>query len=178
MISASGATVMFNEELKHHDAKIPATVYTAIIGIAGTLIGLFIGHFLTAAREHQKWLADQKKAEYRELIDLLYDTITVVLQQRPGLPRPTDPTILDAGVKKLARMFEDRIFIAKRLRESGAYDQWLDIKRMIHYEAELHDVTDKKLHYSAIGLQLNEDSLRMKLVELANEDMVRFKLRW
>lgn len=152
-------------------------MYTAIIGIAGTVIGLFIGHFLTSAREHQRWLADQKKAEYRELIDLLYDTITVVIEQRPGLMRPTDPTIMDAAVKKLARLFEDRIFIAKRLRESGAHDQWLDIKKMIHYEADLHDVTDRKLHYSVIGLQLNEDSLRMKLVELANEDIVRFKFR-
>src|SRR4029077_15592319 len=144
-------------------------MYTAIIGIAGTVIGLFIGHFLAAAREHQKWLADQKKAEYRELIDLLYDTITGVIEQRPGLVRPTNPTILDTAVKKLARMFEDRIFIARRLRESGTYEQWIDMKKMIHYEPELHDVTDRNLHYSTIGLQLNEDRLRAKLVELANE---------
>jgi hypothetical protein len=153
-------------------------MYTALIGIAGTVIGLFIGHFLASAREHQKWLADQKKAEYRDLIDLLYDTITVVIEQRPGLIRPTDSTILDTAVKKLARMFEDRIFIAKKLRASGARNQWLEMKMMIQYDAELHDVTDKKLHYSVTGLWLSEDRLRIKLVELANEDLVKFTLRW
>jgi hypothetical protein len=150
----------------------------AIIGIVATAVGLLLGHFLTAAREHQKWLADQKKAEYRELIDALYDTITIVTEQRPGLHHPLDPTILGVAVKRLARLFEDRIFIAKPLRESGARSQWLAMKAMIHYDAELHDVTATDLHYSVVGLWLREDALRMKLVEIANRDMVKFKLRW
>lgn len=88
----------------------------ALLGILGTLLGAFVGHILTVAREHRKWLADQKKAEYRELIDQLYDTVTVVLEHKSKCDLNNDSRdAFNTAVKKLARMFEDRLFIEEDL---------------------------------------------------------------
>lgn len=125
-------------------------------------------------KEHNSWVRDQKKAEYRELVDLLYDSITVVDRERPGLALPKDPQLLDNAIQRFARVFEDRIFIAKRLRESGANEQWLEMKKMIYYDPDLYAETPQSLHYSKTGLWLKETELRNKLVELANTDIGAF----
>ena len=129
-------------------------------------------------KEHSSWVRDQKKAEDRELVDLLYDAITVVVRERPGLVLPKDTQLLDNAIQKLARMFEDRIFIAKQLRESGADEQWLDMKKMIYYDTESHATTPQNLHYSKTGLWLKETELRAKLIALANTDIVAFRWRF
>ena len=126
-------------------------------------------------KEHSSWVRDQKKAEYRELVDLLYDAITVVVRERPGLEFPKDIQLLDNAIQKLARVFADRIFIAKRLRESGVNEQWLEMKKMIYHDPDLHAETPQNLHYSKTGLWLKETELRAKLIALANKDIVAFR---
>jgi len=127
-------------------------------------------------KEHNSWVREQKKAEYRELVDLLYDAITVVVRERPCLAPPKDPQLLNNAVQKLARVFEDRFFIAKRLRESGAYEQWLEMKQMIYYDPDLYAETPQNLRYSKEGFGLKETALRAKLIELANTDIVAFRV--
>jgi hypothetical protein len=126
-------------------------------------------------KEQNSWVRDQKKAEYRELVDILYDAITVVIRERPGLAPPKDTQLLDNAIQKLARVFEDRIFIAKRLRESEANEQWLELKKMIYYDPDLYAETPQNLRYSKEGLGLKEKALREKLIALANEDIVAFR---
>ena len=155
-----------------HLLKASFSVVSLIVG----LVGVFLGQMLSRANEHYRWRLDQKKAEYRELVDLLYDAVTVVEKERPGLELPANTQILDNTIQKLARAFEDRIFIARPLRKSGANEQWLDMKRMIYYDPELHNTTPQNLHYSKTGLWLKEGQLRTTLIDLANRDIVAF--RW
>jgi hypothetical protein len=154
---------------------LPKASFSVVSLIVG-LVGVFLGQMLSRANEHYRWRLDQKKAEYRELVDSLYDAITVVERERPGLEFPKDIQLLDNAIQKLARVFADRIFIAKRLRESGVNEQWLELKKMIYYDPESYDETPPNLHYSNTGLGLKETDLRAKLIELANEDIVAF--RW
>jgi hypothetical protein len=148
----------------------------SVVSLIAGLVGVFLGQRLSRANEHYRWRLDQKKGEYRELLDLLYDAITVVEKERPGLELPKDTQLLDSTVQKLTRVFADRIFIAKQLRKSGANEQWLDMKKMIYYEPESHDTIPQNLHYSKTRLGLKETELRAKLIELANTDIVAF--RW
>ncbi|HYK36339.1 hypothetical protein [Alloacidobacterium sp.] len=110
---------------------------TTIIAVVTLILGALLGHVLTTTREHKKWLADQLKAEYRDLIDLLYDTVTVVTEERPGSGRPNNPERLNVAVQELARMFEDRIFIAEQLRKSDVKTDWLKMKEMNYYDPDL-----------------------------------------
>jgi hypothetical protein len=152
------------------------SVVISVVSLIVGLVGVLLGQMLSRANEHYRWRLDQKKVEYRQLVDLLYDTITVVERQRPGLEPPKDPQLLNNATQKLARMFADRMFIAKRLQESEANEKWEEMKKMIYYDPDLHDVISKNLHYSRTGLETKEKELRAKLIALANKDIVAF--RW
>lgn len=85
---------------------------TAIVGIVGTIVGIVVGQVLSAAREQRNWVNDQKRLEYRELIDQLFQTVTVVSKNRPNLSEINLEPINDA-VLRLSRMFADRIFVVE-----------------------------------------------------------------
>ena len=84
----------------------------------GSLIGTVLSLWLTARQHHKNWVNDNKKSEYRELLAVLYETVTIVSENRPGLDHVNiDP--INKAVKNLARAFEDRIFTADSLRDTG-----------------------------------------------------------
>jgi hypothetical protein len=144
---------------------------TATVGIVGVLIGLVVGHILTGFREHTRWVNDQKRFEYRELLDQLYETVTIVTENRPNLST-TSLEPINYAVMKLARLFEDRLFIGAQLRRSGATDDWYAMKRVIYYDPQLQSVTPKEFWYTSHNLHEREDKLRQKIIKLAGEDIV------
>jgi hypothetical protein len=149
----------------------------AFIAIAGTLLGVFIGHVLTASREHRKWLADQKKAEYRELIDQLYETVTVVLENKMKMDSDEKAReTVNTAVKKLARIFEDRIFIAQELEKLKIKEDWLGLKRVLHARADERETLAKEFWYSDHNVQERENALRKKLVGAANREIVQTRI--
>lgn len=147
---------------------------TALVGIIGTLVGIIVGQFLNSAREHAKWVRDYKRAEYRELLDLLYQTVTVVHDNRPNLSTFNSPPV-NVVVVQLSRAFADRIFIADELAEIGAVEDWHKMKQVIYYEPELQDVTPIELRYTLTNLHDREDKLRNKILQQARKNVVRFK---
>jgi hypothetical protein len=147
---------------------------TALVGIIGTLVGVIVGQFLSSSREHAKWVKDYKRAEYRELLDLLYQTISVVHDNRPNLKDFNTPPV-NIAVAQLSRAFADRIFIADALAVVGALEDWYKMKQVIYYEPDLQDVTPTELRYTLNNLHDREDRLRKKILEQAKQDVVKFK---
>jgi len=148
---------------------------TALVGFISALVGIVVGQFLSAYRDHAKWVKDYQRAEYRELLDLLYQTATVVHDNRPNLRNFNRPPV-DVAVAQLSRMFADRIFIADALAEVGAVEDWYKMKQVIYYEPDLQDVTPTELRYTLTNLHDREDKLRNKILDQAKKDVVKFKL--
>lgn len=114
----------------------------------------------------------QRRAEYEELIDTLYETVSIVTRVRPNLAsinsRPANDAVEEmAALEKLSRFFEDRITITDELRESGALQDWYDMKRFIFYDPELQNDTPTEFRYTVQKLWHREDALRKKLRRLA-----------
>src|SRR5580700_9927983 len=103
---------------------------TAIVGLLAALLGVFLGQLLSAVREHREWVNEQKRLEYRQLIDQLYETMTIVVGLRPGLREENMPTISEA-VSNLHRLLLDRLFIAEKLKNSGVIEDFLVLKKVI-----------------------------------------------
>jgi uncharacterized linocin/CFP29 family protein len=103
----------------------------AIVGVVCTLLGVALGHILGAFRAHTQWLGEQKRLEYRELLDRLYLTVSVVTESRRN-PSKVDWEAINDAAQKLSCVFEDRLFVARRLRESGANDDWIAMKKLIY----------------------------------------------
>ncbi|HEV2485048.1 MAG TPA: hypothetical protein VGT08_05905 [Terracidiphilus sp.] len=147
-----------------------------VVGIVSALAGVVLGAGLSAFFHHREWVGEQKKLEYRELLDQLYDTVSAVTEARPGLPPPEDSKRLNTAIQKLALTFEDRIFIAHEIGDSGAQKLWLNMKKMI-YDYLIPEVgTAPDSRYSPTRLHEREDALRKLILELADKDMVRFRL--
>ena len=146
-----------------------------IFGVLGVVFGVILGQLLSAVREHAEWVNEQKRLEYRQLIDQLFDTMSVVIESRPNLRERNMPAINQA-VKSLHRLLLDRIFIAEKLKGSGVIDDFLAIKKVIYYDPELQDVTPRELQFTHFNVMEREDKLREKILELATTDIVKFNL--
>lgn len=134
---------------------------TAFVGFVSALIGIIVGQFLTAYHGHAKWAKDYERTEYRELLDLLYQTVSVVHSNRPTLSSfNVEP--VNVAVMQLSRVFADRIFIADALAEVGAVEDWHKMKQVIYYDPELQGVTPIELRYTLNNLHDHEDKLRKK----------------
>ena len=147
---------------------------TTIVGIISALLGVFAGQLLSGIREHSEWVNDQKRLEYRQLLDQLYETITTVSESRPNL-LDLDPRMLGEAANKLARLISDRIFIADVLKESGVIADWYELKQVIFYEPEMQQYTPRELQFTQNNLRTREDRLREKILDLAKADIVKFK---
>jgi hypothetical protein len=147
---------------------------TVLVGFVSALIGIIVGQFLTAFHGHAKWAKDYERTEYRELLDLLYQTVSVVRQNRPNLSNfNVEP--VNVAVAQLSRVFADRIFSADALAESGAVEEWHKMKLVIYYDPALQAETPIELRYSLTNLQDREDKLRNKILEQAKKNVVKFK---
>jgi hypothetical protein len=145
---------------------------TAIVGLVAALLGVFLGQLLSAVREHREWVNEQKRLEYRQLIDQLYETMTIVVGLRPGLREENMPTISEA-VSNLHRLLLDRLFIAEKLKNSGVIEDFLVLKKVILYEARFESETPRELHYSTFNVMQRENQLREKILEIVTTDIVK-----
>jgi len=146
---------------------------TPIIAAVSALAGVVLGQALSAAREHAKWVNDQRRLEYRQLLDELYEAVTVVSNNRPNLTQFNHGPVNEA-VKRLSRVFADRIFIADDLSSARAINDWVEMKKVIYYDPNLESETPGSLRYTLSNLQDREDKLREKLLGLAKKRVVRF----
>jgi hypothetical protein len=145
----------------------------AIFGIVGTIVGIIVGQIFSAAREHRNWVNDQKRLEYKELLDQLFQSVTVMSKSRPGLAEPDWKPINDVAVR-LSRIFAGRLFIADALEKAKANEDWLAMKKLIYYLPALHSETPAEFRYTSSNLWEREDNLRKKILELAKKDIVKF----
>lgn len=102
-------------------------------GIGG-LFGAAVTHWLTMRREHMAWVRDNKKLEWREMIDSLREALRVMAwrydDEMPWPARPGDQQrYREETIRKGEVIIRDRIFISGKLRQSGIFDNWVELVR-------------------------------------------------
>jgi len=143
-----------------------------VVGLLGVVLGVLLGQFLSAVREHAEWVNEQKRLEYRQLIDQLFETMSVVIESRPNLREQSMPAINQA-VKNLHRLLLDRLFTAEKLKKAGVLEDFLSMKNVIYYDPELQSVTPRELQFTHHNLMERENKLREKILETAIADIVK-----
>jgi hypothetical protein len=100
-------------------AKWLPTIVQTVVSLASITAGVLIAwrSFLaTSEKDHRRWLLDQKKAEWRELLDVLgrtYFPLALAAQSGQGLP-----THHVAVVNRAMRIMKDRLFIDETARRT------------------------------------------------------------
>lgn len=149
--------------------------WVSIVGALGigSFVGTLVSLWFTARQQHKNWVKDNKKAEYRELLDVLFQSISVVDANRPNLKDFNRPPVNEAMLG-LSRMFADRIFISNALKESKADEDFEHLRAVVFYDPELQNHTPTELRFTLNNLHDREDKLRGKILELAKNDIVKF----
>src|ERR1700728_4484457 len=89
------------------------TLIVSSVGIAGALGGIVIGHFLTRSAQHQQWVRDNRKEEFREVVtamsQFVVDHMAYVSSLGSDLPQSKQAYI--DSYKTTSVILCDRVYI-------------------------------------------------------------------
>ncbi len=110
-------------------AQIPwwATV-AGSFGVGG-FVGNLISSLLASRSQRRNWEKDNKKQEWRELIDALREALRVMREHHyesfaDNFTPSEDVRYREEAIRKGYVAIGDRIFIVKKVRASGISDRW------------------------------------------------------
>lgn len=100
-----------------------------IVPPAAAVAIVFIGAWLTGARERRHWLNDCRKEEYKELLNALMKATIAILQDEnmafESYMRPEKAHDAEDCYLKAIEVIGDRIFIADDLKKMKIRERWI-----------------------------------------------------
>lgn len=91
----------------------------------GPLVGVIIGAMLTRAWDRRKWINENRKQEYRELLTTLTTACTALIDNAQTLVQtPAEQIAARDEYFKSLRVLQDRIFIANEISKMNLFDRW------------------------------------------------------
>jgi hypothetical protein len=160
--------------------SLPLPFATALLAGFFTLAGVWIASRLTSSREHRRWVADNKKLEWRELIDQMHESFNRMQYayiSPPGVYAASDDSFdPGVGIEAGERIVRNRIFIADILVRDGIVEHWEQLRKHT-----------QKVRRSSSELDLREIEMffkqraafEAKLLEAARVDVgVAVRRRW
>jgi hypothetical protein len=136
-----------------------ATLTAALVGVAGVLAGVLLGHYLTRSSQREQWQLDRRREEYRELLRALATVFTN--KQRFGTGGTGDKQLniqLEQAEVETLRVIHDRIIIAPELAETDVLFRW-------HVALNHADPYSTQINWNAFADEYT--SLRETLVQMA-----------
>lgn len=92
--------------------------WNVIIPAASVLAGVWLGAKLNFMSAHKTWVLDQKKLEWRELIDVVSESF-VALQ-----PAVQGTSLDDSSIPRVFAVLRNRMFIADTVKREHLEDRW------------------------------------------------------
>jgi len=118
----------------------------------GPLIGIALGHFLTRSWQHQQWLLDRRKEEWRELLTALAESLRSSLKICPArvLSGDEEREIVNAHADSF-RVIRDRIYIAADVKSLELENRW---SAAVQHHSQTLDAAALGRTYDAIRLEI------------------------
>jgi hypothetical protein len=119
---------------------------------AGPLVGVLVGALLGRSWDRRKWLNDNRKEEYRELITALTDAATAMMERvesRDGahiqLVRERSEFVEEKRGRylKSLKVLQDRLFIAAEIEKMKLFDRWGDAVKKVLDDKNVSAFDDK-----------------------------------
>jgi hypothetical protein len=95
--------------------------------VAGPLVGVLVGAWLATRNQKRQWFLDNKRGEYRELLDTLADCgskFAIIYGHKSSLVEGSEIKIAGEAARNSANVIFSRLFIAQEMQELGMMDRW------------------------------------------------------
>lgn len=107
-----------------------ADLYAVALGGALGIIGTAVGQVISGRRQNKQWLFENKKQEYRELLDVMSKAVRFIIDTRGGTISVVAASEMSAAYdaeNDVFRVMEDRIFIADMVSKERLMDRWVEL---------------------------------------------------
>jgi hypothetical protein len=108
----------------------------------GPLGGVLVGAYLSRSWDRQKWMNDNRKQEFKELIEALTDSATALMKEQAirdssDIFEYNDP---EARVKhgNALKIIKSRIYISQDMKEMNLFDRWTESIKLMLDTASIH----------------------------------------
>jgi len=136
-----------------------------IVGLS-SIIGIVLSWWLTSRREHRRWILDNQKQEWRELIDELHTCLDQMGHAFRMMRTDADNQAAADGARRGIRIIRNRIFIAETVEFQHLEQRWKDmIEYANHALGGRHHLATAD-GYSAMARELQEHLLLFARVDL------------
>jgi hypothetical protein len=117
-------------------------IWTAI----GPLLGVLVGALLARSWDKKKWMNDNRKAEFRELITALTNAATALMMQQTHLNEHRLQTDEEEHARQTHleawKVIKTRIFIAHDVKEMKLFDRWGESIKAMRATKKVHPFED------------------------------------
>jgi|SRR5580704_9719709 hypothetical protein len=132
----------------------------------GAVVGNVVSHFLTSRWQHQVWIKDNKKSEWRELLDAVnksMEGMQPAFEQRPDLA--------SKSIQIGSNVMMDRIFIAGVLKKSGILDKWWGLVAYVSSVDSPRDPNQQGGLPTKVGYLARSNAFRGEIIRVSRQDL-------
>ena len=144
----------------------------AFLGGLFVLTGVLATARLTSNREHRRWIFDNKKLEWRELIDTLHSCLYSMgyAFETVRVYKPGEEGDVHSAIQKGFRAIRDRIFIADAIDRHQVLERW---KELVAYINTATSPREPGQHGAPTIMEFNARGAAFedKLLLMAREDL-------
>lgn len=137
----------------------------------GTAIGTVLSYFLTSRLQRRNWINDNRKLEWRELIDELHGCMLPMGyafrwtgSSRSLEERAAERTEISRAVLRGSQVIRNRLFIADVLKKHGIAERWNNL-------SEMTDTSDADLPAKARAFLDEFAALENDVLTLSRRDL-------
>ena len=144
-----------------------------LIGVViGALIGALLTPWISWFWQHKQWKLDHKKQEYRELVDGLFQATEEIIRARPEGRAGWNQAVTNAAWSG-TRLVQNRIFIAREIRDNGIPDDWQQIVNVAQWEPgePKIKVNAQEYQYTVGAISILRRNIETKLLGIAQKDL-------
>ena len=138
---------------------MPTTIILGIWAALGPLVGVRYGHALSKRLQTERWVVENKKQEYREVLGAITEAFsTIVRYGSAGIATgPDEQRARDRAESVSSGILRDRLFIARELEELNALNRWVEATRDFDNQ---HDITQFTQRFAKLASDIREVALR------------------
>lgn len=134
-------------------------ILQSCIAVAGVLVGVLLGGWLTLRNQRALWLLDNKRSEYRKLFTVITrDNSTHVVTYTQAVVRRSEMEKARRAHIEALNIIRDRLFIAKDVHEMKIAMKWSNAIGKVHTDGDIVFLRDS---YDEIAVEIQARATKL-----------------